>query len=56
MTDRPYWLGAGIVAIGAVWLWQAATLPQRAQYAQIGPGFFVTAVGAVLVVLGALLI
>ena len=56
MTDRPYWLGAGVVAIGAVWLWQALTLPQSAQYAQIGPGFFVSVVGAVLVVLGALLI
>lgn len=56
MTDRPYWLGAGVAAIGAVWLWQALTLPQRAQYAQIGPGFFVSLVGVVLIVLGALLI
>ena len=56
MTDRPYWLGAGVVAIGAVWLWQALSLPQRAQYAQIGPGFFVSIVGIVLIVLGVILI
>src|SRR5690606_18235198 len=56
MTDRPYWLGAGIVAIGAVWLYQASALPQRAQYAQIGPGFFVSLVGAVPVLLGLILI
>jgi putative tricarboxylic transport membrane protein len=55
MTDRPYWLGAGIAAIGAVWLYQALSLPQQAQYAQIGPGFFVSLVGVALIVLGALL-
>lgn len=56
MTGRPYWLGAAVAAIGAVWLYQASFLPQRAQYAQIGPGFFVSVVGAGLVVLGALLV
>ncbi len=56
MTGRPYWLGAGVVAIGAIWLWQALSLQQRAQYAQIGPGFFVSIVGIVLIVLGAVLI
>ncbi len=52
---RPYWLGLGIMAIGAVWLYGAAALPQTAQHAGIGPGLFVTAIGAALVVLGAAL-
>lgn len=49
---RPYWLGLGVVAIGAVWLYGAASLPQTAQYAAIGPGLFVTVIGAALIVLG----
>jgi putative tricarboxylic transport membrane protein len=53
---RPYWLGAAVVAIGAVLLFQALSLPQRAQYAQIGPGFFVSLVGGILVALGVILI
>lgn len=52
---RPWWLAAGIAAIGAVWLYGAFSLPQTAQYARIGPGLFVTAIGAALVLLGALL-
>lgn len=43
------------MAMGAVWLYGAASLPQTAQYAAIGPGLFVTAIGAGLVVLGAVL-
>lgn len=53
---RPYWLGIGIVAIGAIWLYGALSLPQTAQYAAIGPGLFVTLIGAGLVVLGVLLV
>src|SRR5215210_6503555 len=52
---RPYWLGLGIAAIGAIWLYGAASLPQTAQYAAIGPGLFVTLIGAGLVILGVLL-
>jgi putative tricarboxylic transport membrane protein len=52
---RPWWLGAAVVAIGIVWLIGAARLPQGAQYAQIGPGLFVTLIGAALVLLGILL-
>lgn len=54
--DRPYWLPLGIIGIGAVWIYGAASLPQRAQYAQIGPGLFVTLIGVALIVLGALLL
>lgn len=43
------------MAMGGVWLYGAASLPQTAQYAAIGPGLFVTAIGAGLVVLGAVL-
>lgn len=53
---RPYWLGVGIVAIGFFWLYGALSLPQTAQYARIGPGLFVTLIGASLVVLGGLLL
>jgi len=42
--------------MGAVWLYGAASLPQTAQYAAIGPGMFVTLIGAALVILGALLL
>ena len=52
---RPYWLGLAIIAIGFVWLYGAFSLPQTAQYARIGPGLFVTLIGASLVVLGGLL-
>jgi putative tricarboxylic transport membrane protein len=38
-----------------VWLYGAASLPQGAQYAVIGPGLFVTVIGIALVLLGALL-
>ena len=52
---RPYWLGLGIMAIGAIWLYGAASLPQTAQHAGIGPGLFVTIIGLALVILGAAL-
>ena len=55
-SARPWWLGLGIVAIGAVWLYGAFSLPQTAQYAVIGPGLFVTLIGVVLIVLGGLLL
>jgi putative tricarboxylic transport membrane protein len=53
---RPWWLGLGIIAIGAVWLYGAASLSQTAQYAAIGPGLFVTAIGIVLIALGGFLL
>jgi putative tricarboxylic transport membrane protein len=53
---RPWWLGIGIIAIGGVWLYGAASLAQTARYAVIGPGLFVTLIGGTLVLLGLLLI
>jgi putative tricarboxylic transport membrane protein len=44
------------MALGGVWLYGAASLSQTAQYAQIGPGLFVTLIGAALVLLGVLLL
>jgi putative tricarboxylic transport membrane protein len=52
---RPYWLSLGIIAIGAIWLVGALSLQQTAQYAAIGPGMFVTAIGVALIFLGVLL-
>lgn len=56
IASRPYWIGLGLIAIGAVWLFNAAGLPQGARYAAVGPGLFVTLAGGALVLLGAILI
>lgn len=55
MTERPYWLGAGVTLFGLVWVYQGLLLPQFQIYAGIGPGFTVTLVGAILIVLGLIL-
>lgn len=52
---RPYWIGALVAAMGAIWLYGAAGLPQGARYAAVGPGLFVTITGLGLVILGLLL-
>ncbi|WP_233280561.1 tripartite tricarboxylate transporter TctB family protein [Devosia rhizoryzae] len=54
--SRPYWIGIGLMVIGAVWLVNAYGLPQGARYAAVGPGLFVTISGAALLVLGAVLV
>jgi putative tricarboxylic transport membrane protein len=53
---RPWWLGILVVLLGGVWLYGAASLPQTAQYARIGPGLSLTVIGGALVLLGALLL
>ncbi len=55
-TVRPWWLGLAVLGTGGVWLYAAFSLPQTAQYAMVGPGTFVTLVGAGLVLLGILLL
>lgn len=55
-TRRPWWLGLIVVAIGALWLYEGRSLPQLGGYAALGPGFFVTVIGAALVVFGAILL
>lgn len=52
---RPYWLGALVSAMGALWLYNASALPQGARYAAIGPGLFVTLAGGGLLILGIIL-
>lgn len=54
--SRPYWIGVGLMVIGAVWLYNAFGLPQGARYAAVGPGLFVTLAGGALLILGAVLI
>lgn len=56
LASRPYWIGVILMVMGAVWLFNAAGLPQGARYAAVGPGLFVTIAGAGLLILGALLI
>lgn len=53
---RPWWLGLVVMGIGAVWLYEGSTLPQLGGYAALGPGFFVSAIGAALLVLGIMLL
>ncbi|MDV3249867.1 tripartite tricarboxylate transporter TctB family protein [Devosia sp. BK] len=54
-TPKPYWIGLGLMVMGAVWLYNAFGLPQGARYAAVGPGLFVTVAGGALLLLGALL-
>jgi putative tricarboxylic transport membrane protein len=55
-ASKPYWIGLLVVAMGAVWLYGASSLPQGARYAAVGPGLFVTITGLGLAILGILLI
>lgn len=52
---KPYWLSAGVILWGLIWVWQGLKLKQFDQYAHIGPGLPVTVVGGVLVLLGVIL-
>lgn len=54
-SPKPYWIGIGLMVMGAVWLYNAFGLPQGARYAAVGPGLFVTIAGAGLLILGAIL-
>jgi putative tricarboxylic transport membrane protein len=56
LRARPWWLGLAVAAAGGVWVHGALTLPQRAQYAVVGPGLFPLLIGAGLVALGLLLL
>ncbi|VCU71223.1 Tripartite tricarboxylate transporter TctB family protein [Pigmentiphaga humi] len=53
---RPWWLGAAVVLIGAVWLYEGGSMPQIGGYAALGPGFFVSVIGGALIVLGLVLL
>lgn len=53
---RPWWLGLAVIAIGAICLQQAYGLPRASGYAGVGPADFVMLVGAVLIVLGLVLL
>jgi putative tricarboxylic transport membrane protein len=56
LRNRPWWLGLAVVFLGGVCVWASTQLAATAQYAAIGPGMFVTAVGVGLLVLGLLLL
>lgn len=55
-SPKPYWIGIGLMAMGAVWLYNGFGLPQGARYAAVGPGLFVTLAGGGLLILGAVLV
>lgn len=55
-SPKPYWIGIGLMAMGAVWLYAAFGLPQGARYAAVGPGLFVTLAGGGLLILGSILV
>lgn len=54
-APRPWWLAAAIIAIGAVCVWGASSLPHASRYAGIGPGTVPRLIGLVLIGLGILL-
>jgi putative tricarboxylic transport membrane protein len=55
-AGRPWGLGVAVIAFGLVWIYGALSLPHAVTYAAVGPGLFPAAIGAGLVVLGALLL
>ena len=56
LRKGPWWLGLAVILMGAVCFYASTDLPATAQYAGIGPGMFVAAVGLGLVGLGVLLL
>jgi putative tricarboxylic transport membrane protein len=55
-TRRPWWLGLAVIAIGGLWLYQGQSLPQLGGYAALGPGFFVSVIGGLLMICGVTLL
>lgn len=53
--SKPWWLGIAVILLGAVCIYSASSLSSTAQYAALGPGFFVNMSGLGLVILGVLL-
>lgn len=53
--SRPWWLAAGILALGVISLWGGMQLPAASRYAGVGPGFVAMAVGVALILLSGLL-
>lgn len=56
LRKGPWWLGLVVIFMGAVCFYASTELAATAQYAAIGPGMFVAAVGIGLVALGILLL
>lgn len=56
VPGQPWWLGLAVILFGGICLYASSSLSLGAQYAAIGPGLFVALVGAVLVLLGVILL
>lgn len=52
---RRWWLGVGVMAFGAVWLYGAQSVASTTHFIGLGPSVMISAVGAGLVLLGLLL-
>lgn len=48
----PFWLGLGLTAFGATWLYEGLGLHTGGRYSGISAGTFVVVIGAVMTVLG----
>lgn len=55
-ASRPWWLGLAVIFLGAVCFYASTELSATAQYAAIGPGMFVAAIGLGLMLLGVILL
>ncbi|MGO4666803.1 tripartite tricarboxylate transporter TctB family protein [Bosea sp. 2RAB26] len=53
---RPWWLGLGVLAMGALWLNGARSIASTTNYIGVGPAAIILAVGIGLTILGVILI
>ena len=56
LRKGPWWLGLAVMLMGAVCFYASTELAATAQYAAVGPGMFISAVGLGLIGLGVLLL
>lgn len=56
VSSRPWWVGAAVSTMGAVWLYGANTIESTTTFVGIGPAAMVRIAGGLLVVCGIMLI
>lgn len=55
-ASRPWWLAVLVILAGGICLYSASNLSATAQYAAVGPGLFLFGIGALLCLLGFILL